>query len=295
MSRTRRAFTLVELLVVIGIISVLISILLPALNKAREQANSIKCASNERQLFLDCMMYVQDNRGQFFYPPSGGVAGVYLGAGTQAYPLGLYLQNQGIIDFADDPGFQGQPGTFLPYLAGGSRSTDARMQIFNCPTDLAAGTARQVNTATTIGTRNFSYTFNGCVNFNPTTGDYVHLINNGNHWPAMKWARVVSPANKIIIWEEQYPNGLCCWMTSRCYSNAKLTGPGPLDSGNEAPGTRHNGYANYCFGDGHVVALQPAEIFANISFSSASGNAPAAAANPTGRAIGADWFHLFSY
>ena len=63
----RRAFTLVELLVVIGIIALLISILLPVLNKARQQANEVKCQSNMRQLYTAMVMYASESRDQIPY------------------------------------------------------------------------------------------------------------------------------------------------------------------------------------------------------------------------------------
>src|SRR5437764_7496059 len=97
----RHGFTLVELLVVIGIIAVLIAILLPALNKARRAANEVACASNLHQLGIATIMYTNQWK---YYP-------------------GCYGKNQ-----ATGTIFAAWPTRLRKYVGG--------QKVFRCPSQL---------------------------------------------------------------------------------------------------------------------------------------------------------------
>jgi prepilin-type N-terminal cleavage/methylation domain-containing protein/prepilin-type processing-associated H-X9-DG protein len=85
----RGAFTLVELLVVIGIIALLISILLPSLQKAKRAAATVQCSSNMRQVSMAMLMYINANKGVL--PPT---AMPMLAAYPNNYPFGFWWANE---------------------------------------------------------------------------------------------------------------------------------------------------------------------------------------------------------
>ena len=123
----KRAFTLVELLTVIFLIALLISILLPSVNIAREQANSVVCMSHMRQIVASMLNYASDNKGIFGDPPSICDDDPYRPGINQfgvPYMSKIYfMKSLGIIRY--------DCGTFWPYIANSNRITPQTMSGSN--------------------------------------------------------------------------------------------------------------------------------------------------------------------
>ena len=144
----RKGFTLVELLVVIGIIALLIALLLPAISRARQSAQNLKCAANLRNLGELLVLHANDHRG--YLPLAGNIVpGTDLNGLDDSQSLGDGLKER-YVYYENTPGqyrVTALPAALSPYIAKQSVRDDSWQNVeadigtgpiqdaFLCPSD----------------------------------------------------------------------------------------------------------------------------------------------------------------
>lgn len=241
--RSRRAgFTLVELLVVIGIIAVLMGILLPALNKARQQAWRIKCLSNARQLGTAVHLYANENRS--FLPASNWDGGTTNGTWVNARVGWLY-------DLTPPPL---GPGDLAPVggvdpkrVKGGVLWKYLRtLEVYRCPMHQAV---RGIGSGRTDSLT--SYLMNGAVNGFPDPSALPRS-------KPMKYAKLnMFKSNDVAFWEADERRASSGFNDGSSYPSETYNLCDPLASGLTA---RHGKHAAIVCIDGHAEPIEHAEF-----------------------------------
>jgi prepilin-type N-terminal cleavage/methylation domain-containing protein/prepilin-type processing-associated H-X9-DG protein len=264
-SPAQAAFTLIELLVVIAVIAILAALLLPALSRAKEQADSTVCKSNLRQMGIALANYTGDYK---------------------VYPLWIYVRVDPPLSQNADVWWQDELG---PYC-GGKWSTnlyagiaDSSSQLYLCPSY-----ARAVGSVALWPDSGNGWETYGPYGYNASGSSSTNVANgslglggfegesdsNDGYYAAIKENEVFSPSHMIAIGDATFQGLIIQYESVVGFNNLVFAdgailfyvyGQNPPGLGSRclsADAKRHDGSRrNILFCDGHVDCLTPPQLF----------------------------------
>ena len=226
----RRAFTLVELLVVIALIAVLAAMLFPALIRAKEKAQGIQCVSNVRQLAFGWFLYSDDHNGRLAYNLGGK-----LGLKDPAMKTNANWVNNNLTWGLDSD----NTNTATLTEAGLGSYVSKNALIYRCPADRVlsdeqrkAGWPHRVR----------SYSMNAMI------GDAGELTadgsndNNPNYVQFFRITDIPRPSDIFVFVEEHPDSNNDGYFLNVYYKNQWV----------DLPASHHVGAASFAFADGHA-------------------------------------------
>jgi prepilin-type N-terminal cleavage/methylation domain-containing protein/prepilin-type processing-associated H-X9-DG protein len=225
-----KGFTLIELLTVIAVIAILASLLLPALAGAKSKAHAISCLSNERQLMLATLLYVNDFNDAL--PYNLGIAEI-----KRLEEKGWYWNwTTPVMSWELD---SDNTNTFLLTQGGIGPYTSSSAKIYRCPADSVVSDI-QAQAGWTARVRSFS--MNAMVGH---PGQYLQggaNVNNPDYVQFLKLGQIPQPA-RIFVLTEEHPDSV----TDGYFLNQP-----ERYRWRHLPASYHRGVANLAFADGHL-------------------------------------------
>ena len=274
-ARTKRRFTLIELLIVIAIIAILAALLLPALQSAKKSALAAGCMNNAKQLGTLSMMYVNDT--QYYMPCTGAATFNYSYSGNGSFDslwdrvLIAYLPVGN--EMIQKLGVNGKPDASL--LKKGS--VFQSIKIFSCPGDNIPrlSSVKDIFPQRSFGMSHAACGEDGCTYQNRT------LAYNGSAFRATRKNMVPIPSRAILLaeWAPMtrgdlgFVTATYSAMSAACTQTLGIYAEWGVDQGGKnfrtasedkipksdymSPRSLHNHSWNYLFSDGHVAMMHP--------------------------------------